>query len=186
MNLTSLQKKRLIFLLGPRYKNTPIFKIVYRNFDTVEKNILKAFEILRLLYNEAKRAPNFHPTKSNPKERRRLLAKYYGKTLQERNINLKIHEEKYKKEIENFEKLWAEKQEHFTLEKVQDRIINKVDLDRKAFEENEHKQMDNIEEKKLENFTISKKDYQENMFNSKKLTPKTFKLFFEKSDQAQN
>jgi len=55
--LTEKQTQRLAFILGPRYKNSPKFKIVSRQYPTREQNIQKCLDILHELYMEAKRAP---------------------------------------------------------------------------------------------------------------------------------
>jgi len=57
MNLTKLQRKRLIFLLGPRYKDSDIFKLTADMYATQEENLAKVLEIARELFWEAKRAP---------------------------------------------------------------------------------------------------------------------------------
>ena len=56
-NLTPLQRERLIFLLGPRYRNSPYFRVIVRNYATKEENLQRATEILTELYLESKRAP---------------------------------------------------------------------------------------------------------------------------------
>jgi len=57
MNLTKLQKLRLIKLLGPRYKNKDKFEIISEAYGTFEDNFMKVMEIARELYWEAIRAP---------------------------------------------------------------------------------------------------------------------------------
>ncbi|CAG9315627.1 unnamed protein product [Blepharisma stoltei] len=56
-NLTKLQKERLIFLLGTRYKNSPTFKVVCNHYATREENWQKCMDILHELFYECKRAP---------------------------------------------------------------------------------------------------------------------------------
>ena len=56
-NLTKLQKERLLFLLGPRYKGVPRFKIVGREYATREQNIQKCMDVIYELLMETKRAP---------------------------------------------------------------------------------------------------------------------------------
>lgn len=56
-NLTRLQRERLIFLLGPRYVNSPYFRVIVKHFSNKEQNIEKAFDIINELYLETKRAP---------------------------------------------------------------------------------------------------------------------------------
>ena len=56
-NLTPKQKERLIFLLGPRYKGVPEFKIVSRQFPERDQNLQKCLDIIYELLMECKRAP---------------------------------------------------------------------------------------------------------------------------------
>ena len=186
MKLTMLQRKRLIFLLGPRYRNSDNFKIVFKNYNELQKNIIKAFEILKLLYIEAKRAPTFHPVKSTPRERRNYYRKYLGKTQEERSIKKKELDQRYENDTKKLEKLWENKEENFTMEKIRERVLNKVKMDEQISFENIEATKNVIKESTLEELPISKKDYEENLVKSRKLTPKAFKLFFEKSDNNQN
>jgi len=47
----------LIFLLGPRYKNDNIMKIVIDQYEDPIQNVNKGLEIVKELYFEALRAP---------------------------------------------------------------------------------------------------------------------------------
>jgi hypothetical protein len=57
-NLTPLQRERLAFLLGPRYKQGESeFKIVSRQYPERQQNIQKCLDIAYELLMECKRAP---------------------------------------------------------------------------------------------------------------------------------
>jgi len=64
MNLATLQRERLIFLLGPRFnpKKPYQLKIVAKQHNTFSENYMKAFQLLRELYWEALRAPSTNIT----------------------------------------------------------------------------------------------------------------------------
>ena len=186
MNLSTLQKKRLIFLLGPRYKNSNIFKIVYRNCDTLEKNLLKAFEILKLLYIESKWAPIFHPFKSTPKERRVYNRRYFGKTKEERIEKIKENQEFYNQELEKFEKLWENREENFTSEKIADRVSERIEADKNTTTDFDKKNKKTSQKSSLEDLAISKKEFEDQMISTQKLTPTAFKLFFKNDGENQN
>jgi len=178
MNLSRLQKQRLIFLLGPRYKNSSKFKIVFRKYETVEKNLLKALEILKLLYIEAKRAPILHPTKCSPKERANYFKKYLGRTLEERNVKRKELDEMYEKDLNNFNMLKKNK-ENFTLEKIRDRMIEK--LDKMNIDSNEQAQKEALKGKDSDRklITLKREEVQDEFNKTKKLTPKAFRMFIQ-------
>lgn len=178
MNLSELQKKRLIFLLGPRYKNSSNFKIVYRNYDSFEKNLLKAFDVLRMLYIEAKRAPLFHPIKATLQERKKFYRRYFGKTKEERDKNIKLAQEKYKKELEQFEKLWENQPENFTQEKITQRVQKRLASDKLVKDDFIREQEKDRKGAQLEDLAITKEEVEQKIIENKKLTPAAFKLFF--------
>ena len=183
MNLSHLQRKRLIFLLGPRYKNSSKFKIVYRKLETMEKNLEKAFEILKLLYIEAKRAPILHPTKCSPKERATYFKKYLGKTKEERNVKRKEIDEMYKKDLNNFNLLKKNKEENFTLDKIRGRMeerLKQINIDMTKKIESEALGKKGSLTKKI--ITLKKEEIQEEYVQNKKLTPKAFKMFVQNQD----
>ncbi len=183
MNLSLLQKKRLIFLLGPRYKNSNIFKIVFRNFNTYEKNLLKAFDLLKMLYIEAKRAPIFHPIRATLQERKKYYRKHFGKTKEEREIKIKECKEKYQKELEAFEKLWENRQENFTAEKVAERVHKRIATDKLVKEDLIREQEKQRKGAKLEDLAITKEEIEQKIIETKKLTPAAFKMFFKENQQ---
>jgi len=57
MGLSKLQRRRLVKLIGPRYKNKDQFELVSEAFDNFEDNLMKVMEMARELYWEALRAP---------------------------------------------------------------------------------------------------------------------------------
>lgn len=131
-----------------------------------------------MLYIECKRAPIFHPIKTSPKTRRIYLRKYLGKTKEERDNNLNLIKEKAKKESEEFETLWENRKENFTLEKIEERVMRKIQLnkDSKVEFENKTQTLNNAE--KLEDLPITKQDVENKIIENKKLTPAAFRLFF--------
>ena len=56
--LSSLQKERLIFLLGPRYRDRPHVRFTVKQYDTFEKNVQRAHEVIKEMVLESLRAPN--------------------------------------------------------------------------------------------------------------------------------
>ena len=58
MGLSTEQRERFVFLLGPRYSGTPINKIVYGKYHTYAENYVKCFEQFREIYWESIRAPD--------------------------------------------------------------------------------------------------------------------------------
>ncbi len=185
MNLSALQKKRLIFLLGPRYKNSSVFKIVYRNYDSYEKNLLKAFELLKLVYIEAKRAPIFHPFRSTPRERKVYYRNYFGKTKDARDKGIKAMNELYNKEIIQFRKLLENKNENFNEDEINERIEKRLKTQKLNQEKIDLHISSDQKEAILEDLGITKKEIEEKIIENKKLTPRAFKLFF-KNEQSEN
>lgn len=57
LGLAPLQRERFIFLLGPRYKNSHIVKLVCKQYNTFHENYMRVMEILREIYWESLRAP---------------------------------------------------------------------------------------------------------------------------------
>jgi hypothetical protein len=183
MNLSRLQRQRLIFLLGPRYKNSSKFKIVYRKYETFEKNLEKAFEILKLLYIEAKRAPILHPTKCSPKERANYFKKYLGKTKEEREIKKKKLDELYDNDLNNYNLLKKNKEENFTLEKIRERMIDKLNkMNNENLEKSQNEGLNRNNESSRKLVTLKKDEVQEEFNQRKKLTPKAFKLFVQNKE----
>ena len=82
MRLSPLEEKRLIFLLGHRYKkNSRKFKIVSRQCTKFEENMARIMDIFRRLYLKAKRAPIYFLPLISPRERRIFRNKILGKKI---------------------------------------------------------------------------------------------------------
>jgi hypothetical protein len=81
-------------LLGNRYTGSDKVKLVCKQYNTYHENFVRAHEILREIYWEAKRAPDTNTTAiKNPYRREFFKKKFLGKTRTERLItleNLKI------------------------------------------------------------------------------------------------
>jgi hypothetical protein len=90
--------------LGPRFTGSDKIKIVCKQYNTYHENYVRALEILREIYWEAKRAPTIDVTSiRNPYRREFLKKKFYGKTKEERlatmkELEVKIEENKIKVE----------------------------------------------------------------------------------------
>lgn len=94
MGLAPLQRQRLIFLLGNRWTGSDKIKIVCKQYNTWHENHVRALEILRELYWEAKRAPDMNTTCiRNPYRREQLRRKLLGRTREERLASIKAFEE---------------------------------------------------------------------------------------------
>ncbi|CDW78017.1 UNKNOWN [Stylonychia lemnae] len=106
MKLTIPQKERFIYLLGPRYTGSSVIKIVSKQYNTFHENYMKAFELLREIYWEAKRAPDQKPEEHvSPYRRQKLVQKLYGRTKEERLETRKEYArlfEERKVEYENY------------------------------------------------------------------------------------
>lgn len=98
--LSSQQKERLKFLLGPRYTGKPEFKIKCRQFATYEQNFKRLREIVTELFLEAMRAPNVDiDSIRNPYKHDREKKKL-GRTKEERDkkkAEMRAHKEAAKK-----------------------------------------------------------------------------------------
>lgn len=95
MGLAPLQRQRFIFLLGNRYTGSGKVKIVCRQYNTFHENFMRAHEILRELYWEAKRAPSINTTAiKNPYRREFFKKKFFGRTREERLATIKELEQK--------------------------------------------------------------------------------------------
>jgi Mitochondrial ribosomal subunit protein len=85
MGLAPLQRQRFIFLLGNRFNGSDKVKIVCKQYNTWHENFVRANEILRELYWEAKRAPDTNTTAlTNPYRREFFKKKFEGRTREER------------------------------------------------------------------------------------------------------
>jgi hypothetical protein len=184
MNLSNLQKKRLIFLLGPRYKGSDVIKITSRHYNNTEKNLAKGIDIVRQLYWEALRAPRFIWEKLKPTNRRRLKRKF-GKTKEEREKNMKEETEKVLKAKEEFDALYDTGNYTYEymmkrLEKIvkeeDDLITKEVEKTKNKLKTVEVEQQTTILEKDID---IRKPKEGEKAVKEKILTKKAYKTFYE-------
>jgi len=109
MKLSPLQRERIIFLLGPRYKKgSKKFKIVCRQYTKWEHNIARAIDIFRQLYWEAKRAPIYYLPLMKSKQRRAFRDKILGKNLTpaERQEKINVLNKNLEESQAEFDKLW--------------------------------------------------------------------------------
>ncbi len=141
MDLTPLQKRRLIFILGDRYlvrlkiryRGHPRIQIKVNQFDKYEHNYIKALEIIRQLYWEAKRAPPFIAERMPLRERRRILSKVLGRTREERIKAMQDMMPKYEEAREEFETI---KDKKFTRDEHTEFIQKKLNHIEDTREEN--------------------------------------------------
>jgi hypothetical protein len=175
LRLTPLQKNRLIFLLGNRYKGGKSFKIVVRQYDNLENNFAKGLDILKQLYYETKRAPPFLWERMTNKERRKAKRKYLGKTVEEQNENLKKYLEMYNADKEKFDNLMKDPT-NFTKEKCLERWTEKYKAALNAFVSKEKQEKEMEETQKS---LVTKDEYFKNLVNERILSPKAYKTFYE-------
>lgn len=89
INLAPLQRERFIYLLGNRWTGSDKVKIVCRQYNTFHENFVRAHEIMREIYWEAKRAPDTNTIAlRNPYRREFFKKKYLGRTREERVAKL--------------------------------------------------------------------------------------------------
>jgi len=87
MKLFPLQEQRLIFLLGRRYKNNGILKLVCQQTDNIETNVAIARDTLKQLYLEALRAPIYMLDWLSKDEYDEFFLQY-GKSPEQGRINV--------------------------------------------------------------------------------------------------
>jgi hypothetical protein len=180
MGLGPLQKKRLLFLLGPRCKDRKTLTINVRQYNNYEHNMIRASDILKQLYWEAKRAPVIIWEKMRPKERRKLIVRVLGKTKEIREMKKEELKKEYDIEVVNFEKLFTD-EKNLTYEAYKERIKKRGFLDKFKSEEDIARE----QEQKGPKITLeeSLKDFKKDAIKRKSLTPKAYKLFFEKNEE---
>jgi hypothetical protein len=174
MGLGPVQKQRMIFLLGRRYKNDNKLRLTVRQFNDLNYNYARGVDIIKQLYYEAKRAPDFLWHKMYNKERRYYKRKLVGKTPEEQEKKAKEVQEIIDKETAKFEELWKD-QSNFTKEKRKERYEKIIEsLEKKKGETNKEEEM-----KKYESSIPSKEEYYKGLVRDRVLTPKAYKTFFE-------
>ena len=105
-NLAPLQRKRFIFLLGPRWdpKKPNHVKIVTKQYPTFLENYFKGLETIKELYWEALRAPEDRVDfKVDPYLKQKYMWRHLGRTKEERDKKkreLKIAVKKHKAEVD--------------------------------------------------------------------------------------
>jgi hypothetical protein len=179
--LSPLQKKRMIFLLGPRYnQRTSKFKIVCRRYATYEHNFAKAVDIFRQLYWEAKRAPIFHLPTMRPSERKMFKRKILGTKLTKEQTEAKITElnQFYAKSYETFNALYETG--NYTLDVVKQRIEER--LFKGGQEKEEQILKERLEKEKAAEELLAKENVEKELVKKNVLTQKAYDLFF-KSDK---
>ena len=107
MGLAPLQRQRFIYLLGNRYTGSDKVKIVCRQYNTYHENYIRAHEILREIFWEAKRAPSINTTAlKNPYRREFFKRKFLGRTREERLAaihQLEIQDQEHRLEVDQAE-----------------------------------------------------------------------------------
>jgi len=186
MALSPLQEKRLIFLLGPRYKQSGRrFKIVCRQYTKWEHNIARVMDIFRQLYWEAKRAPIYYLPIMKYKERRRFRDRILGKNLtpQERVLKIKQLEESLQQGRTEFDQLWDSGtygKEHLMkrMEPLLKKHFNK--LDNKADTDESKLSADKMEE------MLRRENIEKELVKKKVLTQKAYETFYGKDSVEDN
>lgn len=178
MQLSPLQKKRLIFLLGQRYKNDNKVKIVCRQYTSYEHNLTKAVDIFRQLYWEAKRAPLYHWPMTKNIERRRAARKLFGKLPPEEMKKRKtLAEEEVNKQKEIFDQVYNSG--NYNLEFVKNNIQRHLDMQakKKVVSEEEEKIKIQEAEKKIEEI-LTKGSKEKELVRKNILSRKAYDTFY--------
>ncbi len=183
MFLTPLQKKRLIFLLGPRWRGDGKVKIVMRKYTNMKDNLNKAFETFRQLYWEAKRAPMYIWARMNNTQRRKAARKVFGHKLPE---NIQELKEKANKEVEEQQKQFYEMYDNrqYTAQVFKDSVQKRLDekYSSGSAEAKSQEQRELEIQKKTESF-IAKEEIEKSLVKKKVLTKKAFETFFRSQEQ---
>lgn len=107
LKLAPLQRNRFQYLMGPRWnpRMPHHLKVVCSQYNTFQENYMRAFELFREVYWEAKRAPDTqHTMLVNPYRREKILKKVYGKTAEARKLlraQLRVADKEYSAMIAN-------------------------------------------------------------------------------------
>ena len=179
MYLSPLQKKRLIFLLGPRWKGDGKVKIVSRKYTDLDHNLTKAFDTLRQLYWEAKRAPIYVWSKMKNWERRAAARKIFGKVNSKEELE-RLKKEKSEEVIRKKEKFNAlydtgnytpevvanNLQEHL------DNVFKGIDVESTKGEEERIKEAKKLEE------ALARDNYEKQLVKKQILSKKAYETFF--------
>jgi hypothetical protein len=184
MMLTPLQQKRLIFLLGPRYKNDGKVKIVSHQYTNLEHNLARGFDIFKQLYWEAKRAPAFIWNKMNNQQRNNLLNRLFGKQNPEKYDQLfEEWNKKNMKDFEQFEKIYDNGE--YTPKFILDNVQKILDKSTKTPTEDElkekEKEISNAERKAEE--ILARENIEKNLVKKQILSKKAYETFFKNDEQ---
>ena len=102
--MSTLQKERLIFLLGRRYKpKTGVFSVKWKQYATYEQNYRRLMEIIRELFLEALRAPRIDIASIRSPYRYDRVKRALGRTKEEREKKL-AEREKHKEDAHKLHK----------------------------------------------------------------------------------
>jgi hypothetical protein len=180
MGLGPLQKKRLIFLLGPRYQNSDIFKIVVRQFHNQEYNMTRAIELLRQLFWEAKRAPPFIWERMKNRQRVRLKRTLLGKNLTQKEINEKLNGivERYNKIEKEFNEVYESG--NYTPEYLKNHLLKNFSQGEHDENEQQNLEQEKAEKDKQEEIQIARNALEESLIKKRVLTQKAYDTFFKK------
>lgn len=179
MDLSPLQEKRLIFLLGPRYKaNSRTFRIVSRQYTNWDHNMARIMDIFRQLYWEAKRAPAFYLPIMKNKQRRNLRDKILGKglTTEQRQEKIKQLSQRYDEDKAEFENLWESgtyTKEHL-FKKIE--VILKDKFKKEGTDLSEEGKLSSERAEEL----LKRENIERELVKKKVLSPKAYEMFFSK------
>lgn len=179
MNLTPLQQKRLIFLLGPRWKGDGRVKIVSRQYNKLGDNLARGFDIYRQLYWEAKRAPMYIWSRMNNSERRAAARKLFGKNIPIEK--LKQLKEEYSKKAEKakieFDNIYDNG--NYTPKFIKDNLQRYLDANQQEEslqKEQEHIRMTQATKKAEE--TLARENIEKSLVKKRILSKKAYETFY--------
>jgi hypothetical protein len=180
MDLSPLQEKRLIFLLGPRYKkNKRTFKIVSRQYNNWEHNMARIMDIFRQLYWEAKRAPAIYLPLMKSKQRRKLRDRILGEGLtpHEREEKIKHFSQLHDEGRAEFEQLWESgtySREHLN-KKIEVILKEKFKTENDELSEEGKLSAERAEE------LFKRENIEKELVKKRILTPKAYETFYGKN-----
>lgn len=94
--ISSAQRERMIFLLGPRYKGKPTVRIVSKQYPTYEQNTKRCIELFKELTFESLRAPNKDLASVRNPYRHARQKRRLGRTKEERDFKKALQKEEEK------------------------------------------------------------------------------------------
>jgi hypothetical protein len=159
LNLSPEQRERFIFLLGPRYRNSPMIKLTSRKYFTFQENYMRLMELVREIYWESMRAPSRNMTMiRNPYRREAIMKKLLGRTSAERRESRRklkqlIQEQKKKIDIELAEQEIYDKEVVSKLQEKRRRFAKKraqIGIDDAGAEEVDDEVLEKMEELEMQ------------------------------------